>query len=136
MHGEGAYYLPAVPCSRSPKNKTNHPDTFSYPEFHNDSNTAKNAALYVDYKNGQFSSPDKKITEEMVADIATLNSEFLGLVHLKVDMLSGWLCKVPELQESNIWFKSRLEELMSTGSSNPDKVMSILMRELRDRAKR
>lgn len=136
-----AYMLPATKQeaeARADRDWTRALEAFKQQqaEFHNDSNTAKNAALYVDYENGQFSSPDKKITEEMVADIATLNSEFLHHVHLKVDMLSGWLCNVPEIQELNIWFKSRAEELMSTGSSNPDEVMSILMRELMDRAKR
>lgn len=49
-------------------------------KFHAVSNTAKNAALYVNLDNGVFSAPNEQITEAMVDDIAARNAGFLELV--------------------------------------------------------
>jgi hypothetical protein len=46
--------------------------------FHMKANSAKNAALYVDFVDGQFVAPNERITPQMVAEAATLNEEFLG----------------------------------------------------------
>ncbi len=104
-------------------------------KFHLDSNSAKNASLYVDHENGQFSSPKEKITEPMVADIARLNSEFLAFVHLKVNMLSRWQGDADEVQRMVTWFATRAEELRVQLPKDPEGAFSILMREMLERAK-
>lgn len=38
-------------------------------EFHETSSRAKNASLYVDWVDGEFSAPGKRITNEMLAEI-------------------------------------------------------------------
>jgi len=104
--------------------------------FHLDSNSAKNASLYVDHENGQFSAPKDKITETMVADIGRLNSEFLALVHPKVDMLLRWQRDTDEVQRMMTWFATRTEELRSQLPRNPEQAFSILMREMFERKRR
>lgn len=37
--------------------------------FHETSSRAKNASLYVDWVDGEFSAPGKRITNEMLAEI-------------------------------------------------------------------
>jgi AbiV family abortive infection protein len=135
-----AYMLPATEGeleARADKDWSRAIEAFSQHQatFHHDSNTAKNAALYVDHEDGEFSSPKEEITEEMVAQIAALNEYFLRTVHPKVDMLSRWLSNPDEEQRTATWFASRIDELKTQGSSSPDEVISILMREMRERAK-
>jgi AbiV family abortive infection protein len=68
-------------------------------EFHQKSNDAKNASLYVDFKDGKFVAPMERITEEMLAETATQNKQFLGLMHPKVEMLLKWEKSPEEAQE-------------------------------------
>jgi len=42
-------------------------------EFHEASNDAKNASLYVDWRDGEFVSPSERITPEMLAQIISLS---------------------------------------------------------------
>lgn len=58
--------------------------------FHADANTAKNAALYVDWKDGKFVSPSESITTEMVDAIRTLNERFLAIHEPNVRILTRW----------------------------------------------
>jgi AbiV family abortive infection protein len=104
-------------------------------KFHMDSNSAKNASLYVDYENGQFRAPKEKITETMVTDIARLNSEFLALVRPKVEMLSRWQRDPETVQPMISWFTKRAKELKSRLPNDPEQACSILMREMLERAK-
>jgi hypothetical protein len=104
-------------------------------KFHQDSNSAKNASLYVDYENGRFSAPKEKITEAMVADIARLNSQFLAITDAKVRMLSRWQSNIEEVRRTTTWFEARLEELRSQSVNNPDEMMSVIMQEMLDQAK-
>ena len=59
-------------------------------DFHQKSNSRKNASLYVDFKNGKFLSPKDQITEKMVREISERNDEFIELIRPKVQMLSRW----------------------------------------------
>jgi AbiV family abortive infection protein len=104
-------------------------------KFHTDSNSAKNASLYVDYENGHFTTPKEKITETMVAEIAKRNSEFLMLVRLKVEMLSRWQTDPEKVQGMIGWFSTRAEELKSQLPNDPEQVLSILMQEMLERTK-
>ena len=56
-------------------------------EFHETSNRAKNASLYVDWVDGEFVAPSERITNEMLAEITERNAEFLGYAHNGLKML-------------------------------------------------
>jgi hypothetical protein len=56
-------------------------------EFHATSNDAKNASLYVDWKDGDFVSPSEQITDEMLAKIIERNQTFLGYAQNSLNML-------------------------------------------------
>jgi hypothetical protein len=135
-----AYMLPATKAeleARAGGDWKRSIDVFSQQQakFHQDSNSAKNASLYVDYENGRFSAPREKITETMVADIAGLNSELLALTAPKVEMLSGWQSNIEEVRRRTKWFAARLEKLRSQSPNNPEEVMSVIMQEMLDQAK-
>lgn len=102
--------------------------------FHLESNTAKNASLYVDFKDGKFVAPGERITEVMVSAIAEKNSDFLGLMYPKVNMLLGWEDNINDLEKSFAWFKTRAEELRSKMPDEPEHVFSTLMQEMLERA--
>lgn len=102
--------------------------------FHLESNTAKNASLYVDFKDGKFVAPGERITEVMVSDMAERNSEFFGLMYPKVNMLLRWEDNINELEKSFAWFKTRAEELRSEMPDDPERAFSTLMQEMLERA--
>jgi hypothetical protein len=59
-------------------------------EFHEKSNDAKNASLYVDFEDGKFIAPVERITKDMLAETAVRNETFLGLMYPKLQMLLMW----------------------------------------------
>lgn len=56
-------------------------------EFHKTSNRAKNASLYVDWVDGEFTAPSERITKEMLAEITERNAKFLGYAQSGLKML-------------------------------------------------
>ncbi len=56
-------------------------------EFHQASNQAKNGALYVDWADGEFVSPNTRITDVMLSDIRDRNATFLGYASNEIKML-------------------------------------------------
>jgi AbiV family abortive infection protein len=80
-------------------------------KFHEASNDAKNASLYVDWKDGAFVSPSEQITSEMLAQILERNRKFLGYAHNSVQMLKR-LDKSPEdLQDLIVVFVEAAEKM-------------------------
>lgn len=65
-------------------------------EFHETSNHAKNASLYVDWIDGEFVAPSERITKEMLAEITERNAAFLGYAHNGLKMLRR-LEKAPDV---------------------------------------
>jgi AbiV family abortive infection protein len=70
-------------------------------EFHQKSNDAKNASLYVDFKDGKFIGPVERITDAMLAEIAARNEAFLGEAYPKIRLLSK-LTRAPEESRERI----------------------------------
>jgi AbiV family abortive infection protein len=68
-------------------------------EFHETSNRAKNASLYVDWVNGEFVAPSERITKEMLTEIAERNAKFLGYAYNGLKMLER-LEKAPDAMRS------------------------------------
>jgi AbiV family abortive infection protein len=64
-------------------------------KFHETSNNAKNASLYVDWKDGEFVAPRERISAEMLTEIISRNEKFLGYAHNSLQMLQR-LEKAPD----------------------------------------
>lgn len=101
--------------------------------FHLESNTAKNASLYVDFKDGKFVAPAERITDTMLSAIAARNSDFLSFMYPKVNMLSGWEDSIDDLEQTCAWFKTRAEELRSEMPDDPERAFSTLLKEMLER---
>lgn len=101
--------------------------------FHLKANTAKNAALYVDFKDQKFVAPDECITLEMAAEIAALNEEFLGLSSPKIEMLQKWLENPVVPTDDAKYFQKRIEELATEHPNDPSKALELVMKEMLER---
>jgi AbiV family abortive infection protein len=90
-------------------------------EFHEASNDAKNASLYVDWKNGEFVSPSEKIISEMLAQIIERDQTFLGYAYNSLKMLKR-LDKCPDdLQDLIAEFIAAAEKIRA---EKPDDLMA------------
>jgi AbiV family abortive infection protein len=98
--------------------------------FHNELNTAKNAALYVDFEGGVFTAPKDVVNEETAVGIWALNQHFLHVTfpHLRL------LRRIEE--DDGSWeravktFTARAEELRATIKDEPEAAMQMLMDEM------
>jgi AbiV family abortive infection protein len=72
--------------------------------FHETSNDAKNASLYVDWMEGEFVSPSERITQEMLAEIVTRNQMFLGFAQNGLKMLQRLDKSPADLQDLLVQF--------------------------------
>ena len=57
--------------------------------FHEESNSDKNASLYVDFGDA-FTSPQELISEEVFVKVRKRNEEFMSIAFHHVRMLRGW----------------------------------------------
>lgn len=99
-------------------------------DFHNESNLAKNASLYVDFENEEFSAPSDRVTEAMVREIAHRNAEFLALTGPKVEMMLRWKRDSTNVARTLKLFCDRLEQLRKDMPSDPHKAFSALMEDI------
>jgi AbiV family abortive infection protein len=104
-------------------------------EFHLESNSAKNASLYVDVQDGTFTAPNDRITEPMVMKIAQANEKFLAGAQTKAKMMTRWLNDPRSVRDLLKWFETRLNELRCLNQDDPEKAISIIMDEMLSRAK-
>jgi AbiV family abortive infection protein len=102
-------------------------------KFHEESNSAKNASLYVDFKDNRFLTPSELITEEMVVGIAAVNAYFLDLTGPKVRMLERMAKDTGALERTIKWFAERAEGLRTQKPDDPTVAMEALIQELFDR---
>lgn len=99
-------------------------------DFHEKSNSRKNASLYVDYKNEKFLSPKDQITEKMVQEIAESNYQFIELIRPKVQMLTKWK-QEPSVVKDNIKvLQNLIEKLIKENPDDPYTAMDVLFREM------
>jgi AbiV family abortive infection protein len=80
-------------------------------EFHEASNDAKNASLYVDWKDGDFVSPSEQITPEMLGQIIERNQTFLGYAFNSLKMLKRLDKSTDELQDLVVEFIAAAERM-------------------------
>jgi AbiV family abortive infection protein len=108
--------------------------------FHLKSNTAKNASLYVDFDDKlNFIAPKDCIKDEMVAEIAALNEQYLDLSVPKVKMLRKWVALPGDAEKLVTQFEKLLEQHTTENPDDPRKIMAQTMKEMlqimRDSAK-
>jgi AbiV family abortive infection protein len=87
-------------------------------DFHLEVNAAKNAALYVDFKDGKFAAPDERITADMVAEFAARNETFLAHARLHVRTVQRMLKEPNEARESALDFMKMADELKAENPAN------------------
>jgi len=102
-------------------------------KFHNKSNSAKNASLYVDFKDNRFSAPSDVITEEMVIGIAAVNLSFLRLTDPKVRMLERMTKDDEALERTIKWLSQRVADLESQKPEDVAEAIKALMQEVLSR---
>jgi AbiV family abortive infection protein len=99
-------------------------------EFHIKANTAKNASLYVDYRENGFVGPNEQVEAADVDNIRALNEQFLALSDPSVRRLE-YLTRNPEgYSQEFVNFEKRAEELKSQFPKDPQGAMEILLDEL------
>ena len=133
-----AYMLPPTEAEKQARERSDWEgalDAFkkSQTEFHLESNTAKNAALYVDFRDGLFTTPSERVTEVMLSNLADRNAEFLGYANDFVRVLAKWQDCADDVGDLARWFTGRAEELKTQGSEDPRSVLSILTDEAQER---
>ncbi|MFK4489993.1 AbiV family abortive infection protein [Bradyrhizobium sp. USDA 336] len=92
-------------------------------EFHETSNRAKNASLYVDWVDGEFAAPSERITNEMLAEITERNAEFLVYAHNGLKMLRR-LETSPDVMKSLL--APFVEEAEKLRAEKPDDLMAAM----------
>jgi AbiV family abortive infection protein len=80
-------------------------------DFHDASNDAKNASLYVDWKDGEFISPSEQITPEMLSQIIERNQTFLGYAQNSLKMLKRIDKSPDDLQDLVVELIKALEKM-------------------------
>jgi len=88
-------------------------------EFHQASNDAKNASLYVDWKDGEFVSPNEQITSEMLEEIIKRNKNFLGYAYNSLKMLRRLDKSPDDLQDLLIKFVAAAEKMRAEKPDDP-----------------
>lgn len=92
-------------------------------EFHETSNRAKNASLYVDWVDGEFAAPSERITNEMLAEITARNAEFLGYAQNGLKMLRRLEKSPDEMKGLLTPFVEQAEKLRE---EKPDDLMATM----------
>jgi AbiV family abortive infection protein len=100
--------------------------------FHSEVNTTKNAALYVDFKDGESISPKDAIPLETVIVLAALNADFLSRTSLFVRLLGRMTNETSTFEGFVKHFVRRAEELRRAGKRDPETLMGELLREMRE----
>lgn len=98
-------------------------------EFHEKSNDAKNAALYVDFEDGKFITPAEQITDTMLAETAARNETFLGLMYPKLQMLLKWDRAPEQAQE---WILAFVDAAEGAKDRGPNEAMAAMLKLMDD----
>jgi AbiV family abortive infection protein len=104
-------------------------------DFHIEVNTIKNAALYVDFRDGQFVSPKEAIPEHIAAGLMELNADFLQRSALFVRLLKRIEAEPQKFATSSRHFFERAEMLRREGSLDPETMTKQLLEEMREAQK-
>jgi len=80
--------------------------------FHKDSNTLKNASLYVDF-DGAFRAPGEAITTEQLTEVLNRNGEFMSMALDKIRLLTRWATDLDAAanEVATLWSTLGMDEL-------------------------
>jgi AbiV family abortive infection protein len=101
-------------------------------EFHQASNDAKNASLYVGWKDGEFVSPREQITSEMLVEIIERNKKFLGYAYNSLKMLRRLDKSPDDLQDLLIKFVAAAEKMRTEKPDDPMAAINELVQNFLD----
>jgi hypothetical protein len=101
-------------------------------EFHNGVNSLKNDGLYVDFKDGRFSSPKEVISEEVAVTAQHLNAEFLQRSALFIRLLQRIENNPEKFLNFSKQFVERAQALLEEGGADPETLTRQLLEEMKD----
>jgi AbiV family abortive infection protein len=90
-------------------------------EIHGFLNTAKNASMYVDFKQGRFISPDEVVGEEEATIIAALSNYFMTLTYPRLKSLRRML----EEPQHHAEFMSAVGDVLVDSLANEVSIMGM-----------
>ena len=96
-------------------------------QFHQESNTAKNSALYVDFDGKIFTAPVEVVNETKVAAFKDQNEKFLSIAHNSMKLLQNCENFPTEKMEQLAELEKRITALKSEFQNNPEKAMDALL---------
>jgi AbiV family abortive infection protein len=102
-------------------------------KFHKDSNDAKNAALYVDFMDGQFVSPTDLITAETAWGTAAVNHHFLSLTWPKVGMVENLLKDTGPMKSTLTWMTEQVKKMKGEKVEDPEAAMAAVFEQMFER---
>lgn len=98
--------------------------------FHQELNSAKNASLYVDFKEAKFSAPSEVVTEEVLKMFWGLNHYFLQVSFPYLSLLQKIENDNGPLQRVVKLFTERADEFTQKMLNEPDNAMDVLLKEM------
>lgn len=130
-----AYMLPLSEAEQKARDESDwHREHQAFKEqqaaFHQQSNDRKNASLYVDFVDDVFLSPDDRITEDMVHEIAETNHTFIELMRPKVVMLTWWEQDPDGTRDAMKGFQELMEALREEHPDDPREAIEALLGEM------
>jgi len=100
-------------------------------KFHAEVNTIKNAGLYVDFQDGQFTAPVDEVDEPTAIAFQSLNAYFLKLCDNFLRLLRRMVSEPDFYAELTENFVERLEALRAANELDLQQIGDALMEELR-----
>lgn len=130
-----AYFLPITPAEASALNDGDlNACTKAFSEFqrnhYGEANSAKNASLYVDFRYGRFVSPNEMISEEMTAEIADKNRDFIKLSEHKAEVMQIVLSDDGALKDAMESFYRRASDLKKEATNDMEGVYAQFVNDL------
>ena len=102
-------------------------------KFHDESNDAKNASLYVDFTDSRFVSPSDAITTEMVDGISVVNAYFLKITEPYGRMMQRVASDEGNLENTLLWVTDRMNGLKEAAPEKIEAEFSKIMDEMVNR---
>lgn len=102
-------------------------------QFHHESNTRKNASLYVDLTDEGFLKPRDRITRSMIVEIRADNERYLSGAEMYVRMLARWQ-KAPDVVKDLLKDFASTAESVRASTDDHEEALSLLMDAVFERA--
>ncbi len=100
-------------------------------KFHTEVNTIKNAGLYVDFQDGQFTAPVDEVDEPTAIAFQSLNAFYLNHSLNFLKLLRRMVAEPDFYAESMKNFADQAEALRTDKDVDPQQILDTLMEEMR-----